>query len=918
MSNPPPPSNPPNPSTASNPPPPPRSTRRGPAPVAWIAIAVVAVLAVAGTVWFLRDGSSGQVAGTASGTTGGAPVTLEPYGPAGDDPFVQSTEVVAISDYLELVSVQPVPVTADPASGTQLVGGGTPLLYGSSPAGNTALYGGSNEQSVCDPAALVDFLSANPDKATAWAGVFGLTADEVPAFVRRLTPIVLLRDTAVTNHGFTGGQAVPRQAVLQAGTAVMVDEFGVPAVRCACGNPLLPPDVVDLPAAEFRGERWAGFNPDQVFAVTAAASVLTTFTVLDVVSGQPLELRSGAVNETLAAIGEAGVALSDDGVTWHPVAWSPAGTQIAAGGGTALAIQTSAPPAPPASTVLASTDGGLTWTPVTAAPANATFVAFDAGRWLLLTEPDLYDISFNDPPELKATVHASTDLATWTAHEINVPLEPLPSSGPGNSSYTDIVSFGAGDGRTAIGVLLAQAEGANRQYLLSSADLATWQKTSWADGSVVHPTVAWDGASWGMTAFRYDGALRDGNSHGLAGPAAADLSSATLAPTNDDVGLGSLDHSAGAGWIAAGWRGADWQDPALYTSTDLATWTRVADLPGHGFDVAAVTVGVDLTGLPTLPTPVAVTGSGCPPVDGEQAIVTKGQMTCAAIARVGFDDAGPYTGGQHVAPKWHHWGCDWYVIPEIEAGRWPSLSCSENGQRHVVEFWAVDKAPTAPSGTPTEPDPGSGAGDTCVQTHPRYGTLTYTVQGGELTCADMVAVLDTYMDGIANGSSDPNPAGWRCYIPSAEDIDWGCASDSAGFNAFPAGDAPAGGGSGGSGSGGGESGSTDGEISVSKPMATPACDGTPIVIYASAVTPGRYSADIQAALDAHPGASWVRTDRSCSSFAQATGAGGPIYAVYQAFPSVSAACAEVAAVGDSVGRRFLDNGSPSTSVYSCP
>lgn len=794
---------------------------------------VVAALVVAGAVWFLRSESSAPVASSASDASAAGPVTLEGYGAPGEDPFVESTRVIDVIDFPALVTVEPVPSTADDTSGTQLVNGATPLLYAASAPGNTTVYGGSNEQAVCDPAGLIDYLTANPDKATAWAGVFGLDLIDVPDFVRSLTPIVLLRDTAVTNHGFAAGEAVARQSVLQAGTAVMVDEFGVPAVRCACGNPLLPPEVVDFPTAEFRGDRWSGFDPGGVFSVTAATSVLTTFTVVDVVTGQPLDLRSGSVPETLAAIGEAGVALSDDGVTWHPVPGSPAGRQIASGGGTLLALGASQPAGQGrGTTAMSSVDGGLTWTPVASAPADATFATYDGARWLLLTEPTDFGVNFPDPPALAATVHSSTDLTTWTAQEVNVPLDPLPPADFAASVYTAITSFGAGDGRTAIGVLLADAEGTNRQYLLSSTDLATWQKASWESGSVVHPTVAWDGRSWGMTAFRYDGALRDGDSHGLAGPAAADLSTATLSPTNDDVGLGSLDYSTAAGWIAAGWRGADWQDPALYTSSDLATWARVGELPGHGFDVAAVTVAVDLTGLPELAPPVLVTGTGCPPVDGEQSLVTAGQLSCAAIARVGYDASGPYTGGNHVAPKWHHWGCDWYVLPEIDAGRWPSLSCGGGATPNTVEFWAVDKVPTGA----TAPTPAPGTGD----------------------------------DGA----------------PGA-----------------PGGDGSA---------------PTGGEISVSTPMATPACDGTPIVIYASAVTPGRYSADIQAALDAHPGASWVRTDRSCSSLAQATADGGPIYAVYQAFPSVGAACAEVGAVGGSAGRRLLDNGSPSTSVYSCP
>ncbi|MGH3907098.1 MAG: DUF6777 domain-containing protein, partial [Pseudonocardiaceae bacterium] len=42
-------------------------------------------------------------------------------------------------------------------------------------------------------------------------------------------------DTRVTNHGYRDGKATDRQAVLQAGTAVLVDEKGRPRVKCGCG-----------------------------------------------------------------------------------------------------------------------------------------------------------------------------------------------------------------------------------------------------------------------------------------------------------------------------------------------------------------------------------------------------------------------------------------------------------------------------------------------------------------------------------------------------------------------------------------------------------------------------------------------------------------------------------------------------------
>ena len=65
----------------------------------------------------------------------------------------------------------------------------------------------------------------------------------------------------VTNYGYSNGVATPRQAVLQAGTGVLVDSTGQPVVRCACGNPLTAPAAINLPAAQFQGARWDTFNP---------------------------------------------------------------------------------------------------------------------------------------------------------------------------------------------------------------------------------------------------------------------------------------------------------------------------------------------------------------------------------------------------------------------------------------------------------------------------------------------------------------------------------------------------------------------------------------------------------------------------------------------------------------------------------
>lgn len=123
---------------------------------------------------------------------------------------------------------------------------------GPSPA--PGLFGGTRDNGKCAPDAMVTFLEANPDKATAWAAALdsdptlqwsggdSLEASDIRAYVAGLTPAILAADTRVTNNGFKAGKATPRQSLLKKGTAVLVDDKGIPRVRCFCGNPLLPPE----------------------------------------------------------------------------------------------------------------------------------------------------------------------------------------------------------------------------------------------------------------------------------------------------------------------------------------------------------------------------------------------------------------------------------------------------------------------------------------------------------------------------------------------------------------------------------------------------------------------------------------------------------------------------------------------------
>ncbi|MDX6691895.1 MAG: hypothetical protein QOG15_3352 [Solirubrobacteraceae bacterium] len=103
-------------------------------------------------------------------------------------------------------------------------------------------FGGSGSNSVCDRDKLLRFLHDNPEVMRVWAGALGAKPSYayVKRYIAKLHPVTLTRDTQVTNHALKNGVAVPFQAILQAGTAVLVDKYGVPVVRCFCGNPLKP------------------------------------------------------------------------------------------------------------------------------------------------------------------------------------------------------------------------------------------------------------------------------------------------------------------------------------------------------------------------------------------------------------------------------------------------------------------------------------------------------------------------------------------------------------------------------------------------------------------------------------------------------------------------------------------------------
>lgn len=252
----------------------------------WLIVVGVVVLVagiVGGVVWVRR----------ARPEAAPATVVLQ----AATDPGVDSFVPVVSSRPVGVAlppsgTVGQVTATVDADSGVRVVSGTADRLYAGSTPGHEELYGGSGSLSACDAGAIAAFLAAHPEKAAAWAGVRGIGADAIPGYVGSLTPVVLVHDTVVTNHGFAGGVATSFGSVLQAGTGVLVDATGLPVVRCACGNPLSAAPRFDLRVADVQGTRWDGYDPDAAVTVVPGSAV-AQLVVVDVDTGQDVTVTVG-------------------------------------------------------------------------------------------------------------------------------------------------------------------------------------------------------------------------------------------------------------------------------------------------------------------------------------------------------------------------------------------------------------------------------------------------------------------------------------------------------------------------------------------------------------------------------------------------------------------------------------------------
>lgn len=128
--------------------------------------------------------------------------------------------------------------------------------------------------------------------ASAVAGALGLSGDDPSAFLGHLTPGLLGEDAAATEFRRAGDGLKPRDVVMQAGTPVLVDAYGMPRLRVLSGTPLAPlPQDHEVPASP-PGDAWDGYDADGVSAPRPLDAPLAALTMVDA-AGQPATVGAG-------------------------------------------------------------------------------------------------------------------------------------------------------------------------------------------------------------------------------------------------------------------------------------------------------------------------------------------------------------------------------------------------------------------------------------------------------------------------------------------------------------------------------------------------------------------------------------------------------------------------------------------------
>lgn len=448
------------------------------------------------------------------------------------------------------------------------------------------LYGGSEQESVCEPGKLLTFLAAHPDKAAAWAAVQGITAAGIGAFVATLTPVLLNSDTLVTNHGFIDGKADPFPSVLQAGTAVLVDAGGTPRAKCNCGNPLSAPELLDLTTATVTGTPWPGYAPAQV-TIVQAGKATGTLTLVDIVTGGTYAVGPGtglwvaaAVDITKPTPWTTAISTSTDGKDWAKVASIPGESVYALASGNGVWVAAASKPwdwgrVTPPTQLFESTDL-RSWHLVASLDDHVSGLAFGGGHWIAT--------GYRQSTGAGRLAWQSTDAQEW--------MPAATTLGEGGPGQAHLNALTYGDGRWisivvepgAPAASYAAEQPAPLLWTTSSADGLRWPGFAPLPGKATGASLAFGGGKWLIVQNKFV--------PGTAGGPGANVSSVAVGSNGSSwvaspaTGIGSNQFSAVAygngGWLAAVTPAPGSKSIAAFSSTtflsspDATTWTSGA------------------------------------------------------------------------------------------------------------------------------------------------------------------------------------------------------------------------------------------------------------------------------------------------------------------------------------------------------
>ncbi len=518
-------------------------------------------------------------------SSAGAATQLEPSSNTGADPFTNS---VAIG-----------PAAAFP-SNVQAITASTRKTFATDPKTKTlaatgtapGLYGGTGNAQTCDATQLVTFLQQNPAKGSAWAGVEGIAPADIGKYVATLTPIILTSDTLVTNHGYANGHATTLQSVLQAGTAVMIDNTGVPRAKCNCGNPLTPAEP--SPIGKTQGAAWPGYTSTQVVVVNAGSST-QNFTLINVTTGDTYTQPAGSGGNQQwvvtqianpSAADETTIAVSPDGRKWSNVTTLPNDQfdALAYGNGTWVAVTRTQ--AGEELGIDTSTDL-KNWHRTFSAPSLLTGVAYGNGHWVAVGET-----SATNPT---GVVYTSTDAQHWTESY---------STPAGSGTIFAAVTFGADR-------FIAFQQGQTGQSAvneMTSTDGTHW--SNWTPRAVegdITQNAAFGNTQWARTAYTTQG---NGTPFVSVSPDAKTWTVVPNSPQAAAIGFGNGMFMAVDNTHPHPEEDDDGPVVAQFsTSRDAKTWTPAGSL--H-LQTTAIVYGPVPTNTKTTPAPTPTTTPAAP------------------------------------------------------------------------------------------------------------------------------------------------------------------------------------------------------------------------------------------------------------------------------------------------------------------